>query len=68
MSYISAQAKHNTASKKIKFGHKGKAVRRYYTNFAGSTVSPLTREQYKKAMKGYLEIKIIHEPDFRNRR
>lgn len=68
MSYISAQAKHNTASKKIKFGHKCKTVRRYYTNFAGSTVSPLTREQYKKAMKGYLEIKIIHETDFRNRR
>lgn len=66
MSYISAQAKHNTASKKL--GHKCRAIRRYYTDFAGSNVSPLTREQYKKAMKRYLEIKNIHELDFRNRR
>ena len=53
MSYVSIQAKMNTASKK--FGPKCKKVRRYYTNFGGTTVLPLTKEQYKKAMKRYLK-------------
>ena len=51
MSYVSTQAKLNTASKKL--GHKCRAVRpvrKDYTNFAGTTVPPLTKEQYKKAM------------------
>lgn len=48
MSYVSTQAKLNTASKKL--GHKCRVVRRNYTNFAGTTVPPLTKEQYKKAM------------------
>lgn len=62
MSYLSAQAKMDieTEGKKIKLGHKSKTVHRDYTDFSGSNVSPLTREQYKKAMKRYLEIK-IHE-------
>ena len=50
----------NDEGKKIKLGHKSKTVHRDYTDFSGSNVSPLTREQYKKAMKRYLEIK-IHE-------
>ena len=53
MSYVSSQAKLYTARKK--FGHKCKAVRRYYTNFAGTSVLPLTKEQHKKAMKRYLK-------------
>lgn len=48
MSYISTQAKLNTASKKQ--GHKCRTIRKDYTNFAGTTVPPLTRKQYKKAM------------------
>ena len=59
MSYKSAQAKHPTdhptLSKKLR--HKCKAVRRDYTNFAGSTVPPLSKEIYQKAMKGYLKQK-----------
>lgn len=59
MSYTSAQSKHPTDHPTLskKFGHKCKTVRRYYTNFAGSTVPPLKKEQYKKAMKGYLKQK-----------
>lgn len=59
MSYKSAQAKHPTDHPTLskKLWHKCKAVRRDYTNFAGSTVSPLTKEIYKKAMKGYLKQK-----------
>ena len=53
MSYVSIQAKLYTASKKL--GPKCKKVRRYYTNFAGTTVLPLTKEQYEKAMKRYLK-------------
>ena len=53
MSYISSQAKLHTASKKL--GHKCKPVCRYYTNFAGTTVPPLTKEQYQKAMKRILK-------------
>ena len=52
MSYISAQAKCTPSKKMI---HKCKSVRRYYTNFGGSNVQPLTKEQYKKAMKGYFK-------------
>lgn len=51
MSYVSTQAKLNVASKKL--GHKCRVcrvVRKDYTNFAGTTVPPLTKEQYKKAM------------------
>ena len=55
MSYTSAQAKVQTASEEL--GYKCKAVHRDYTDFAGSNVSPLTGEQYKRAMKRYLEIK-----------
>lgn len=55
MSYVSSQAKLYTARKKI--GHKCKAVRRYYTNFAGTSVLPLTKEQHKKAMKRYIKKK-----------
>lgn len=53
MSYVSSQAKLHTASKKL--GHKCKAVHRDYTNFAGTTVPPLTKEQYKNGMKRYIE-------------
>lgn len=53
MSYISSQAKLHTASKKL--GHKCKPVCRYYTNFAGTTVPPLTKKQYQKAMKRILK-------------
>lgn len=48
MSYVSTQAKLNTASKKL--SHKCRVVRKNYTNFAGTTVPPVTKEQYKKAM------------------
>lgn len=48
MSYISTQAKLNTASRKL--GHRCRVVRKDYTNFAGTNVTPLTKEQYKKAM------------------
>jgi len=51
MSYVSTQAKLYLASKKL--GHKCRAVRpvrKDYTNFAGTTIPPLTKEQYKKAM------------------
>ena len=51
MSYVSTQAKLNAASKKL--GHKCSTVRpirKNYTNFAGTTVTSLTEEQYKKAM------------------
>ena len=48
MSYVSTQAKLNTASKKL--GHKCRVVRKDYTNFAGTTVPPLTKKQYNKAM------------------
>lgn len=54
MSYISAQAKYTPSKKMV---HKCKSVRRYYTNFGGSNVQPLTKEQYKKAMKGYFKKK-----------
>lgn len=56
MSYVSIQTKLCTARKKL--GHKCKVVRRYYTNFAGTTVSPLTKEQYQKAMKRYTKRRI----------
>ena len=51
MSYISTQAKLNIASKR--FGTKCMAtrpIRKNYTNFAGTTVPPLTKNQYDKAM------------------
>lgn len=51
MSYISTQAKLYAASKKL--GHKCIAVRpirKDYTNFAGTTVPPLSKESYNKAM------------------
>ena len=51
MSYVSTQAKLYLASKKL--GHKCRAVRpvrKDYTNFAGSNVPTLTKEQYDKAM------------------
>lgn len=62
MSYKSAQAKQYTPSKKfvLKCRAKCTAIRRNYTDFSGSNISPLTKEQYKKAMKRYLEIK-THE-------
>ena len=51
MSYISTQAKLKAQTKR--FGHKcrsSKPVDRSYTNFAGSNVPTLTKEQYDKAM------------------
>lgn len=53
MSYVSIQAKLNTANKK--FVSKLRAVRRDYTDFGGTTVPPLTKEQYEKAMKRFRE-------------
>ena len=51
MSKISTEAKLYIQSKR--FGHKcraSKPVDRSYTNFAGSNVPTLTKEQYDKAM------------------
>lgn len=59
MSYTSFLAKYTPSEKMV---HKCKAVRRCYTNFAGSNVPPLSKEQYKKAMKGYFKKK--EEPWF----
>lgn len=53
MSYVSTQAKLNTANKKL--GHKRRTIRRDYTDFGGTTVPPLTKEQYEKAMKRFRE-------------
>ena len=56
MSYTSAQAKENNASQKLAYKcKKSKIIHRDYTNFAGSTVPTITKEQYKKAMKHYIE-------------
>jgi len=57
MSYVSTQAKLNTASRKL--GHKCRVVRKDYTNFAGTTVTPLTKEQFKKAMTLSHKMKIM---------
>lgn len=54
MSYLSIQAKMNTAKPKLG-GHRGKVIREDYTDFAGTTVSPLTKEQYEKAMRRFRE-------------
>ena len=54
MSYLSIQAKMNTANPKLG-GHRGKVIREDYTDFAGTTVSPLTKEQYEKAMRRFRE-------------
>jgi hypothetical protein len=51
MSKISTEAKLNIQSKR--FGRKcraSKPVDRSYSNFAGSNVPPLTKEQWDKAM------------------
>ena len=54
MSYLSIQAKLNTENKKLG-GHRGKVIREDYTNFGGTTVPPLTKEQYEKAMRRFRE-------------
>ncbi len=53
MSYVSIQAKLNTANKKL--GGKRKTIRRDYTDFGGTIVPTLTKEQYEKAMKRFRE-------------
>lgn len=54
MSYLSIQAKLNTENKKLG-GHRGKVIHEDYTNFGGTTVPPLTKEQYEKAMRRFRE-------------
>lgn len=51
MSYLSSKAKVYSLSKKI--GHKYKNIRENYTNFAGTTIPPITKQQYEKAMTKY---------------
>ena len=49
MSYVSTMAKTYTLQKKM--GHKCMPIiRKNYTNFSGTTVLPLTKEQYNKGM------------------
>ncbi len=58
MSKISTEAKLYIQSKR--FGHKcraSKPVDRSYSNFAGSNVPTLTKEQYDKAMSVYHKMK-----------
>ena len=60
MSYLSIKAKvyglykYSLCKQK---GHKCKNIRENYTNFAGTTVPPLTKQQYEKAMKRYRKMK-----------
>ena len=58
MSKLSTEAKLYIQSKR--FGHKcraSKPVDRSYSNFAGSNVPTLTKEQYDKAMSVYHKMK-----------
>ncbi len=51
MSYLSIKSKSYSFFNKI--GHKCKIIRKNYTNFAGTTVPPLTKQQYERAMTKY---------------
>ena len=55
MSYLSIKAKAHSLCKKT--GYKCKIIRENYTNFSGTTVPPLTQQQYEKAMAKYKKMK-----------
>lgn len=60
MSYLSIKAKVyglDKCSLCRQTGYKCQNIRENYTNFSGTTVPPLTKQQYEKAMKRYRKMK-----------